>query len=133
MRRARLGLFITSFILSGCVVRLSIDRAPQKTTLSADRVELPATFVDRRPCVDLKVNGKGPYRFIVDTGSIVTNISERIARESGIVVSRKIIARVSGVTGKYGNQPTAIVGNLECEGLFMKGLAVVVWPSGSAW
>lgn len=133
MRRARLGLFITSFILSGCVVRLSILQAPLKTTLSADRVELATTFVDRRPCVDLKINGKGPYRFIVDTGSITTNISERIARESGIVVSRKIIARVSGTTGKYENQPTAIIGRLESEGFFMKGLAVVVWQSVSAW
>ena len=133
MRWMPLGLFVTSILLSGCVVRLSTLQAPLKTKLSSDRVELPTTFVNQCPCVDLKINGKGPYRFIVDTGSAVTNISERIARESGSVVSKKIIARVSGATGKYENQPTAIIGRLESEGFFMKGVAVVVWQSGSAW
>ena len=34
-----------------------------------------------RPVVDLKINGKGPYRFVLDTGATATVIGEELSRE----------------------------------------------------
>src|SRR5579871_3652586 len=35
--------------------------------------------------VNIKINGKGPYRMIFDTGAPVTLVSSKVAKESGMV------------------------------------------------
>ncbi len=42
---------------------------PERLRLSAAKVTVPLTFFGGRPVVDVKVNGKGPFRFICDTGA----------------------------------------------------------------
>jgi PDZ domain/Aspartyl protease len=43
------------------------------------------TLITQHMTVELKINGKGPYRVIFDTGAPVTLISSKVAKESGLV------------------------------------------------
>jgi hypothetical protein len=47
-------------------------QGPQRTsvsmTLPAEPVEVPMRMVNRRPLVDVRINGGGPYTFLIDTG-----------------------------------------------------------------
>ena len=54
---------------------------PDRLSLSAPNVSVPLTFFGGRPVVEVMINGKGPYRFIVDTGAAGTVISNELARE----------------------------------------------------
>lgn len=129
----RLGIILTGFALvSGCESRLQrLDAAPRKTTLAADRVALPATFTKGRPYVDLRVNGHGPYRFLIDTGSEGTSISHPVASEAGIAVSRKYWARVTGSSGQTEDQPMGIVDRLEAPGFTLRTVAVSILAARS--
>lgn len=101
MRYALFALLLTSFALSGCLSRPPrLHQAPRQTMLTADRVELSAIFIGGRPCVDLKINGEGPYRFLVDTGAEGTSISPQVAREARISTSRRYAAKMSGAGGQ---------------------------------
>lgn len=54
---------------------------PERLNLSVPRVIVPLTFFGGRPVVDVKVNGKGPFRFIFDTGAAGNVIGEDLAHE----------------------------------------------------
>src|SRR5438270_8427850 len=59
---------------------------PQRLHLDAARISLPLTFFGGRPVVEVKINGKGPYRFIFDTGAAGNVISNELALELGLPV-----------------------------------------------
>lgn len=54
---------------------------PASIKLPQDGVTVPMQDLGGRPVVELKINGKGPYRFILDTGATITVISEKLSRE----------------------------------------------------
>jgi len=54
---------------------------PERLQLPAAKVIVPLTFFGGRPVVDVKVNGKGPFRFIFDTGAAGNVISAELAHE----------------------------------------------------
>jgi hypothetical protein len=54
---------------------------PGHIEVPGDGVTLPMQDMGGRPVVELKINGKGPYRFILDTGAATTVISEELNRE----------------------------------------------------
>jgi hypothetical protein len=57
-----------------------------------------------RPVVELKINGKGPYRFVLDTGAVTTVVSEELSRELSLTAPAGMqVAAVGGGT------PPAIV------------------------
>jgi Aspartyl protease len=55
--------------------------APEHLSLSGPKIVVPMTFVGGRPVVEAKLNGKGPYRFIFDTGAAGIVISNELAAE----------------------------------------------------
>jgi len=119
-------------VLSGCVVRtLRLDQAPEKTELTAARVELPSIFTDG-PYVDLRVNGTGPYRFLVDTGSDGTSITMEVARAAGISASRKHSVDVMGAGAQFERRSMAIVDRIHSSGVTLEGMAVTVLTAESA-
>lgn len=58
---------------------------PKKTTVKAP-VEVPMGSMAGRPTVDVMIAGKGPYRFIVDSGAGTTVIDQALSKELGLVV-----------------------------------------------
>jgi predicted aspartyl protease/Flp pilus assembly protein TadD len=72
-------------------------------TTSGDRTVVPFESVDNRPILKLRVNGsKTPLRFVLDTGSGMSVLSEETARKIGIKpVARGGLARAVGGGGRF--------------------------------
>lgn len=63
---------------------------------------IPFELVNHRPFVKLMVNGKGPLRFVVDTGASLSVISDTVAARLGIKpVARGGGARAVGGSGTF--------------------------------
>src|SRR5689334_18038270 len=58
---------------------------PKKTTVAAP-VEVPMGSLAGRPTVDVMIAGKGPFRFLVDSGAGTTVINQDLAQELGLAV-----------------------------------------------
>ena len=43
---------------------------PKKVTIAGDETTIPMDLVGRKPVVDVKINGKGPFKFFLDTGPV---------------------------------------------------------------
>jgi predicted aspartyl protease len=52
-----------------------------------------------RVVVPVKINGRGPYRFIVDTGANHSTISPRLVRELGLTTATQSLITLDGITG----------------------------------
>jgi hypothetical protein len=50
-------------------------------TLAVEGDEIDAREVETRLSVEVRVNGRGPYQFIVDSGADTSVVGLRIARE----------------------------------------------------
>lgn len=55
------------------------------------RDTLPITGSNTLPCLDIMINGKGPYRFLIDLGSSVLNFKQSVVLDAkmNIVVDRE--------------------------------------------
>jgi predicted aspartyl protease len=81
-----------------------------------------------RPIAKVRLDGKGPFDFMVDTGSTNSVITQRLAIQlASPIVGR---ARVSGTTGTA-DMPLAQVSKLETGVVTKAGLAVAVLPGAS--
>ena len=45
------------------------------TAAAKASVDLPVYFIDNRPFIEVRIDGKGPFWFLLDTGSSVTTVS----------------------------------------------------------
>ena len=70
---------------------------------SGNRTEVPFEAFDNRPILKIRINGsKTPLRFVLDTGSGMSVISEETARKLGIKpVARGGLARAVGGGGRF--------------------------------
>ena len=59
--------------------------------------EIDARKVNTRMTIEVRVNGRGPYRFLVDSGADTSAIGLRIARELQLPVGKPVI--LHGMTG----------------------------------
>ena len=74
-------------------------RAPAPTSIEVphDGVTVPMQDMGGRPVVELKINGRGPYRFILDTGTVTTIVSEDLSRELSLTPPAGVqVAPVNG-------------------------------------
>ena len=71
--------------------------------ISGERAVLPFEAFDNRPIVKIRLNGsKTPLRFVLDTGSGMSVLSEETARKLGIkAVARGGLARAVGGGGRF--------------------------------
>lgn len=70
---------------------------PARIKIPGDGVTFPMQDMGGRPVVDLKINGKGPYRFILDTGAVTTVVSDELSRELSLTPPAGVqVASVGG-------------------------------------
>jgi len=71
--------------------------------VSGERAEVPFEAFDNRPILKIRINGsKTPLRFVLDTGSGMSVLSEETARKLGIKsVARGGLARAVGGGGRF--------------------------------
>jgi hypothetical protein len=55
--------------------------APEKIELRSTEVSVPMELFGNRPVVEVSINGKGPYKFILDTGAAGTILAQSLADE----------------------------------------------------
>ena len=77
---------------------------PASIEVPQEGVTVPMQDMGGRPVVDLKINGKGPYRFVLDTGATATVIGEELSRELSLPAASGMQVAVVG-----GEKPPAMV------------------------
>jgi len=81
----RVVLALALFALAPALV-VSQERVPLKKAEKAEPVVVPFELLDsRHMAVIVKLNGKGPYKLIFDTGAPMNLINNRIAKDSGVL------------------------------------------------
>ncbi len=114
-------LLLTCLALSGCMSSPERFFRPKQTILAAERVELPTVFINGMPYVELKINGKGPYRFLVDTGAAFIAISPRVAREAHVRGTPTKV-NIEGSTGASEDLSIVTIDQVEAPGFILKGI-----------
>jgi hypothetical protein len=54
---------------------------PTGVEVPQDGVTVPMQDMGGRPVIELQINGKGPYRFVLDSGALTTVVSDELSRE----------------------------------------------------
>ena len=91
--------------------------------VSGDRAVLPFEAFDNRPIIKIRINGsKNPLRFVLDTGSGMSVLSDETARKLGIkAVARGGLARAVGGGGRfeivYGYVNSMDIGDIRIENI----------------
>jgi predicted aspartyl protease len=71
-----------------------VVKAPDQPALIPLRKTLNLIFAD------VRINGKGPYNFVVDTGASQTALSEKLARDLGLKIITSTVMHGVGGSGK---------------------------------
>jgi len=100
---------------------------PARISVPPDGLTVPMQDMGGRPVVELKINGKGPYRFILDTGAMTTVIADDLSRELSLSPPQGL-----HVASPDGRTPPAIVlvDNLRISDVTLEGMIVAVMPLG---
>ena len=64
--------------------QVELINAPSSTHLGRETVTVPMKLVMNRPTVEVKVNGQGPYLFVLDTGAGTNVLDPKLAKELGL-------------------------------------------------
>jgi predicted aspartyl protease len=129
MRIARRGFLAGAALLpmaGGALAQVTARPATAATEdLLRPPIELLDSWVDAygRPTAKVTINGKGPFDFLVDTGSNTTVLAARIALEVGAVATG--VATVHGTTGDA-EMPVAQVHELSTGVAVQRNLRVAV-------
>jgi hypothetical protein len=77
---------------------------PSSIEVPRDGVTVAMQEMGERPVVELRIDGKGPYRFVLDTGAVTTIVSEELSRELSLTAPAGMQVAAAG-----GGTPPAIV------------------------
>lgn len=91
---------------------------------------VPFDFIDNRVFVDVRLNGQGPFHFILDTGSGGVALYRSVADRLHLNV--KDAGEGSGVGEKTVRYGSTRVATLQCGDLTFTGVAVDVFPDGDS-
>jgi hypothetical protein len=108
MKRLTLALCAVAFVAAGA--RADEKKAPARVPFELLKTQHMAVMV--------KVNGKGPFKLIFDTGAPVTLINNKVAREAGLIdknVKGPVMPLFPGL-GQY-KAKTLEVGGLKAENM----------------
>src|SRR5918999_805342 len=97
--------------------------------ISGDRTVVPFEASDNRPILKIRVNGsKTPLRFVLDTGSGMSVLSEETARKLGIKsVARGGLARAVGGGGRF-EIVYGFIGSMDIGDIRIENIPVYIRP-----
>ena len=100
---------------------------PANIQVPGNGVVVPMQDLQGRPVIGLKINGKGPYRFILDTGAVTTVISDELSRELSLTPPAGM--QVASVGG--GPAPAIVViHEVRIGDAVLEGMIAAVMPMG---
>ncbi len=123
-------LFSYSFFVlvfsSGCLAGWRSNNAPSYTQIQSSPESIEIFWEKNLPLIDVYLNSKGPYRFLLDTGAETSVISPECAQEVGldIVVRKMVIGGVASSVG--GGYPTVTVENIKVGGALFEDVPAVI-------
>lgn len=120
---ASLMLLVLSLCGPGCSTA-PLRTRPESVTLAATTVEIPTEFIEDTIVVEAIINGTGPHRMILDTGSAVSQISPAVAKASGLRRTGTV-ATIDAHGGQY-REPLTTVDRLELGGLTARGVPFTI-------
>lgn len=90
------------FLASGLVLLLSIPVRGEDAPVKPVKVPFEL-LASKHMAVSAKINGKGPYRLIFDTGAPITLLSNKAAKEAGVLPkdARPPLFAVFGAMGQF--------------------------------
>ena len=109
------------FILAACV-----DAAPDRVEIAADSAAGEIEFELAGPggaalLVPVRVNGQGPFQFVLDTGATVTCVDDALASRLALPDVRGVIGTAAGVGGQGGVRLVSVdslsIGSVRAHGL----------------
>jgi hypothetical protein len=101
--------------------------APASIQVPEDGVTVPMQDMEGRPVIDLKINGKGPYRFILDTGAVTTVVSDELSHELSLTPPAGV--QVAAVGG--GPAPAIVViHDVRIGNAVLEGMIAAIMPLG---
>ena len=101
---------------------------PEKSVLESSKVVLPLDFGAPRPTIEAKINGKGPFLFVLDTGAHGFVINSDLAKELNLPVVGK------AAMGNPSN-PSAIevdrvrIESIDLSGVSLSGVVADSWEA----
>ncbi len=99
--------------------------APSIVEVPPAGVTLPMQDFGGRPVVEVRINGKGPYLFILDTGANITVVDQKLAQELSLDPAEGVRAD----SGGGGAAPKIVtVNTLNLEGATIGGFMAAVMP-----
>jgi hypothetical protein len=127
-------LIAISATITACSLPLHAQpRAGPPIPLSAhievppDGASIPMQVTEGWPVIEMRINGKGPYRFILDTGASITVISKELSRELELTASRE--SQSTSASGPA-PPPTVVMHEVRLGGVVLKDLIAAVAPAG---
>lgn len=73
------------------MVRMDVPASPANVELKGDETRVPMTRLHLRPVVDVRLDGKGPFPFILDTGAAGTVVDESLVDELNLPVVGEVL------------------------------------------
>jgi hypothetical protein len=122
-------LLVASTLAIGQVQMRGDPPVPVPATIQVpgDGVTVPMQDMEGRPVIDLKINGKGPYRFILDSGAVTTVVSDELSRELSLTPPAGV--QVASVGG--GPPPAIVViHDVRIGDAVLEGMIAAVMPLG---
>jgi predicted aspartyl protease len=122
MRFLALAAVLPTLIIPAAPTAQGPQRSDVSTTLPAEPVEVPMRMVNRRPIVDVHINGGGPYSFLIDTGG------SGLARADKSLVEKlklEVVGEARGAAGTGGqvvSMPIVRYSTLEIGGAVFKNV-----------
>ncbi|HTT57588.1 MAG TPA: aspartyl protease family protein [Opitutaceae bacterium] len=111
--------------LSGCV---TFRRPPRRTSIETYQTVLNASMVSNFLVIETQIDKKGPYHFIVDTGSSVTIVTpELLKRFGGVLHANQAPVRVVDAGGKVQLLSPATLKRLDLGSAQFEGVGVLVY------
>lgn len=106
----------------------AVPGTTQPTNLDTSQFALPTTHDHvGRVIVPVKINGRGPFRFVVDTGANHSTISPGLVETLGLKTGGEATIVLDGITGSA-HVPYVAVDQLQAGDLTLQGTALpVVW------
>ena len=106
------------------------ETAPLITRIDGP-VSVPAEIAGHAMFVNVMVNGRGPFRFMVDTGCSFTLVSTEVAEAVGAIVQdqdEEAIVAQNGL-GDLTDVPRVALGTINLGGVYFEGVPAVVSDS----
>ncbi len=115
----------TAFFLAATAFAQRHAPPAARIEVPLEGVSFPMQDMGGRPVVEVRINGKGPYRFILDTGANITVIGAALNRELGL----RPAPGVNAIADGNGPSPAIVaVSELRLGGVVLGDLVAAVMP-----